>query len=1370
MTCPDLRVYPRSLSERAFALVVWGSMKITSAPLLIALSVALAAIGPAYAGGPKPDPKSAKDPALTALWSGAPLSLSEDELRKAGLADGSKEAPIDYLLNRLEVRYEPDGRAHTLRHMVLRYRTREAVEGLGTFDVPYSPWFEDRPVIKGRVVPARGPAVAIDPRTIAEAAAKNPELIVSDRKNLVVPLPHLAVGATVELVIESSNHKSPYGSVVRNGFHGREPSARATIVQIEAPAALAPRMKALGTEATITEKKHEGNVIARAEMIGPTSRVANHDGKPHGIMWGVGAAAGGWEGLAKHYGETLAPILAGPTGWPVAAGTRRERIGQIVTRVAKELRYTGLHLGDAAIVPFAPKETLTRGYGDCKDLATLVVRALAEAGVAANVALLRAGDKLAIDPELAGLDLFDHAIVYVPAEGREPAIWIDATAPEFGVGAIPGADLGRFALVIDATTKAPTATPVRASPENIDRFHVDIEYRPEPIGPGKVKLTYTFGGEQRYVARRLYGGQDPDALADIQRVAARNFAGQVASINVEGIDDALAPITLTIELVDVRRLDSDGRSHKLGLGMDAAMQRLDKGLLEIDRRFPYELPRGVDYAIRYRVFPPRGYRVSDLPKDADLELGPLHWKVSFVQRDDGVVEAHGRFEVPMLDFTPKQVGEIQDGWEGRGTADDFKIDLVPEQAKLAPLERAMWFHNELAARPKDSELRARWALELDKWGISDEARKEADVAAKDALGTAAARFVLTARARLWERDTFGRVYAKGWDRKRALAAWRAVLALDPKSTWARHELADILVRDVAGLRKTKRDKEHNEGLALLEATAREGSEPAVDRLLEAWDSVGANAEIIRFAESWKGTRQDAIDAKWAKAVALVEGPAAVAALIESWNEPRRISAGLMSVTSAYMMARRFADASAVFDSLSTLLGGAANPLAEWSDKVTKLPPLQDFSTPEKALQSFYSLLAENPADLDKRLETLFGKKLVADGAEQMKRLLRPGGVGSMLGDGPEARWAIYDMVFGLATLKSEGDDKTGWQVTLTMPKMGGGEAREFGKAYFVKSGATMRLVGFAGGSGVPFEGLERLAAGDIEGARKWLGWAWAGSQFKFKTLSEPDATTPIETLWRTGFLLAAAGGRLRVDNMVASLDVGGANLVGDERAIMLETLTRWTRDSAERDQVVALMDRMFAQAPASPNERAVRSRLLAIQGRKEEALALASERLATDPTDTTLISEMANIESVVGELDKARERLLALRDDGRLEDEGHNELAWLELCLGKIDDKTLESAKRGAKENNLAAVHTRAMIEIERGLLDAGAESARKLVGEGDEVAPHVWLVTGRMAEALGLNDLAVSYYKQVSGEGEIAGPTSSFAVARARIAKLAGK
>lgn len=1348
-----------------------------SAALAAAALLSLAALAAPVAHAAAPE----RDALLARLATSPPMSLSEDDLRKVGTNEAPRDAHIDYLLNRLELRYDAEGRAHTLRHLVLRYRTREAVEASGTFDVPFSPWFEDRPIVRGRVVPARGVGADIDPRTIAEAAAKNPELIVSDRKNLAVPLPHLAPGATVELVIEHNDHRSPYGAPVRNGFQARgEPSARATLVVVEAPAALGVTLQALDTEATITSKEADGKVVARAEIWGAGTRLS--DGKPHGLMWGVGRKAGGWELLAQRYSATLAPVLAVPTGWPAATGTRKDKIGQVIDRLGKELRYTGLHLGDAAIVPFSPKDTLARGYGDCKDLATLVVRALGEAGIPASVVLLRAGDSLMVDPQLPGLDLFDHAIVYVPAGAdpiAEPALWIDATAPEFGVGALPSADLERQVLVVDATAtpRSLTPTPARDAAGQASVLHLDVELRPEPIGPGTATMRYTFGGDERYNAKRLYG-QDKEQLDEIERGIERTMGGQVARVTYDGLDDARGPITATYELVDVRRLDSDGRKHKLDLDMEALSKRLDPLLARADRRFPFKLPRALDYRISYRVVPPAGYRVAELPKAVDVALGPVRWKVDFTDRG-GVVEAVGRYEVPQMDLAPAEVGALLEHRSDRDEADDFPLELVPEQAKLAPLERAAWFRKELAQRPKDAELRARWALELDKWGLSDEARREVDQAAKD-VGAApsgasahAARFVLVARARLWERDTFGRVYQPGWDRKRAIAAWRAVLGLVPKSVWARHELADILVRDERGELKRKRDKDGDEGRALLEATADEGSDAGAGNLLEALDAIGAWPDIIRFAEHWKGAHLPSVDNHWAKAVALVEGPAAAAALIASWSEPNRMQTGIQSVTAAYMMSRRFADASAVFDALSSVLGGAANPLAEWSTKVKKLPPMNDFTTPEKALQSFYSMLAEGPPDLDKRLSKLFGHAIDADEAAEVRRGFEEGrGLGAMVGGRSEGAWALYDLVFGLSTLKLEGDDKTGWQVSVMMSQLGRPDAEpvEFGRAYFTKdTGATggLRLVGFTGAGGIPLEAAARLARGDVEGARKWLGWAWNGAARRPKTLDAPEATTPNETMWRTALLLSAVSVGTDPDELMTAFQAGGKHLVGDERGLVLEVLSHRAATPEQQKKLLALMDAAFAERAPSSNERAVRARVLALVGDKEGALKVEAERLASDPDDADLISEMANIESLVGEVTKARERLAALRDTGRLSDNGHNELAWLDLVIGTVDQKSLDSAKRAAEEGGKAAVHTRAMIEIERGLLDEAAESARHLAGNDEEVEPSVWLVTGRMAEALGLNDLARRYYAKVTGEGELAGPTSSEAVAKARVARL---
>ena len=64
-----------------------------------------------------------------------------------------------------------------------------------------------------------------------------------------------------------------------------------------------------------------------------------------------------------------------------------------------------------------PSEVIQRHYGDCKDKANLLVAMLRAAGIKANLALLDVGPGPDVSTALPGISLFDHAIVYVPADG-----------------------------------------------------------------------------------------------------------------------------------------------------------------------------------------------------------------------------------------------------------------------------------------------------------------------------------------------------------------------------------------------------------------------------------------------------------------------------------------------------------------------------------------------------------------------------------------------------------------------------------------------------------------------------------------------------------------------------------------------------------------------------------------------------------------------------------------------------------------------------------------------------------------------------------------------------------------------------------------
>jgi len=102
------------------------------------------------------------------------------------------------------------------------------------------------------------------------------------------------------------------------------------------------------------------------------------------------------------------------------ATARRDVIARALAAVEKNVRYAGVEVGESSIIPRPPHTVLGNKYGDCKDKATLLVAMLRQAGIAAHVALLRAGVDFDVHPELPGMGRFNHAIVRVDATSADP--------------------------------------------------------------------------------------------------------------------------------------------------------------------------------------------------------------------------------------------------------------------------------------------------------------------------------------------------------------------------------------------------------------------------------------------------------------------------------------------------------------------------------------------------------------------------------------------------------------------------------------------------------------------------------------------------------------------------------------------------------------------------------------------------------------------------------------------------------------------------------------------------------------------------------------------------------------------------------------
>jgi transglutaminase-like putative cysteine protease len=113
--------------------------------------------------------------------------------------------------------------------------------------------------------------------------------------------------------------------------------------------------------------------------------------------------------------------------------------------VVQKTRYVALEFGIHGYKPYRCAQIFARGFGDCKDKATLIVTMLNALGIKATPVVVRTGNKGEIEGTPASLAPFDHMIAYVPSLD----LYLDGTAEYTGSLELPAMDRGALALQVN---------------------------------------------------------------------------------------------------------------------------------------------------------------------------------------------------------------------------------------------------------------------------------------------------------------------------------------------------------------------------------------------------------------------------------------------------------------------------------------------------------------------------------------------------------------------------------------------------------------------------------------------------------------------------------------------------------------------------------------------------------------------------------------------------------------------------------------------------------------------------------------------------------------------------------------------------------
>jgi tetratricopeptide (TPR) repeat protein len=121
------------------------------------------------------------------------------------------------------------------------------------------------------------------------------------------------------------------------------------------------------------------------------------------------------------------------------------RVRAIYDYVVQKTRYVALEFGIHGFKPYRCAQIFSRGFGDCKDKATLIVTMLGSLGIKATPVVVRTANKGDIETNPASLAPFDHMIAYVPSLD----LFLDGTAEYTGSLELPAMDRGAIALLVN---------------------------------------------------------------------------------------------------------------------------------------------------------------------------------------------------------------------------------------------------------------------------------------------------------------------------------------------------------------------------------------------------------------------------------------------------------------------------------------------------------------------------------------------------------------------------------------------------------------------------------------------------------------------------------------------------------------------------------------------------------------------------------------------------------------------------------------------------------------------------------------------------------------------------------------------------------
>ncbi len=318
-----------------------------------------------------------------------------------------------------------------------------------------------------------------------------------------------------------------------------------------------------------------------------------------------------------------------------------DKVRAVYDWVVQNTRYVALEFGVHGYEPYPTWEVAQRGWGDCKDKASLIVVLLRELGVDAELVLLRTtthGRRYEGIPTHA---IFDHAIAYVPAMD----LFLDGTAENTGMRELPWMDRGATGLRITPDGGRLVTLPETSPDETFEtsqaKLVINAQGSLDLHWSGRVEGARAHDWRVRFGAEGTRKGRLEDELA-------ATFTGlRIDTVTGGGLDDRTRGPALEFHGVSGRFV---GRTDKSFAVPVAPSPFLEASFAAPETRTStLWFSRPVAHHNRWQIELPAGAVTDEVP-------GDVHLKTAFAQFDRTLVRTGSNVTVSTyLAFTASHI-------------------------------------------------------------------------------------------------------------------------------------------------------------------------------------------------------------------------------------------------------------------------------------------------------------------------------------------------------------------------------------------------------------------------------------------------------------------------------------------------------------------------------------------------------------------------------------------------------------------------------------------------------------------------------------------------------------------------------------------